>query len=58
LTIGYPDARDELYDLTNDPDELNNLWDSEPQLRADLTDKLMRMVLEYQDPTPLATSIA
>tara|TARA_A100001011_G_scaffold103415_3_gene109351 strand:- start:132214 stop:133797 length:1584 start_codon:yes stop_codon:yes gene_type:complete len=58
LTIGYPDARDELYDLINDPEELNNLWESKPQLRADLTDELLRMILEYQDPTPLATSTA
>jgi arylsulfatase A-like enzyme len=57
-TLGYPDARDELYDLDSDPGELNNLWDSEPKLRAQLTDQLMRLVLEYQDPTPLATNIA
>lgn len=58
FTIGYPDARDELYDLKADPGELNNLWHSEPELRARLTDQLMRMVLEYQDPTPLATAVA
>ena len=57
-TLGYPDARDELYDLDSDPEELKNLWDSEPKLRAQLTDQLMRLVLEYQDPTPLATNIA
>ena len=57
-TIGYPDARDELYDLITDPGELNNLWDSEHELRTQLTDKLVRMVLEYQDPTPLATMTA
>ena len=58
LTVGYPDARDELYDLKADPGETNNLWDSEPELRAELTDQLMRMMLEYQDPTPLATAVA
>ena len=57
-TIGYPDARDELYDLITDPGELNNLWDIEHELRTQLTDKLVRMVLEYQDPTPLATMTA
>jgi arylsulfatase A-like enzyme len=58
FTLGYPDARDELYDLIADPGELNNLWESEPKLRAELTDKLMRMSLEYQDPTPLAPGLA
>jgi arylsulfatase A-like enzyme len=58
FTLGHPDARDELYDLKADPGEINNLWDSEPELRAQLTDQLMRMVLEYQDPTPLATAVA
>jgi arylsulfatase A-like enzyme len=57
-TFGYPDARDELYDLLADPGELNNLWDSKPELRAQLTDQLMRMILEYQDPTPIATAVA
>ena len=57
-TLGHPDARDELYDLIADPGELENLWDSEPELRAKLTEKLMRMVLEFQDPTPIATNIA
>jgi len=57
-TIGYPDARDEIYNLTKDPGELNNLWEKEPELRGQLTDQLMRMVLEYQDPTPIATAIA
>jgi arylsulfatase A-like enzyme len=58
FTLGYPDARDELYDLKADPGELNNLWESEPELRAKFTDQLMRMSLEYQDPTPLATAVA
>ena len=58
FTLGYPDARDELYDLIADPGELNNLWESEPELRAELMDKLMRMSLEYQDPTPLAPGLA
>ena len=58
FTLGYPDARDELYDLKADPGETNNLWDSEPELRAELTDQLMRITLEYQDPTPLATAVA
>jgi arylsulfatase A-like enzyme len=57
-TLGYPDARDEIYDLKADPGELNNLWDSQPKLRSQLTDQLMRMVLEYQDPTPIATAVA
>ena len=58
FTLGYPDARDELYDLKADPGELNNLWDSELELRARLLDQLMRMTLENQDPSPLATAVA
>ncbi len=60
LTVGHPDAPDELYDLKADPDEVNNLWDDEgaKEIKADLMDQLMRLIIEHQDPTPLATAVA
>jgi hypothetical protein len=47
----------ELYDFSDDPHELNNLWD-EPKsksLRAELTEKLARKMMELADSSPLAT---
>ncbi len=47
----------ELYDLANDPDELNNRWD-DPQLvsrRHELTETLARQMMELADSSPLAT---
>jgi arylsulfatase A-like enzyme len=47
----------ELYDLVNDPHELNNRWD-DPQARDrrhELTEKLARKMMELADSSPLAT---
>lgn len=47
----------ELYDLANDPDEMNNLWDN-PQAcdrRYALTEQLARRMMELADSSPLAT---
>jgi arylsulfatase A-like enzyme len=47
----------ELYDLANDPNELNNLWD-DPQShhqRHELIEKLARQMMELADSSPLAT---
>jgi arylsulfatase A-like enzyme len=47
----------ELYDLAEDPDELNNLWDN-PQCRDrryELTERLARKMMELADSSPLAT---
>jgi hypothetical protein len=47
----------ELYDLAEDPDELNNLWDN-PQCRDrryELTERLARKMMELADASPLAT---
>jgi arylsulfatase A-like enzyme len=47
----------ELYDLANDPDEMNNLWDN-PQARDRryaLTEQLARRMMELADSSPLAT---
>ncbi|MCT8974642.1 sulfatase family protein [Microbaculum marinisediminis] len=56
LTIGVPDAGNELIDLTNDPHEHENLW-GQPQrlkLQAELTEKLVAKMIAMQDPVPLA----
>ena len=50
----------ELYDLANDPEELINLWD-EPAartLRAEMTEKLSRAMIELSETSPYATQIA
>ena len=47
----------ELYDLTRDPHEMNNLWEA-PQaqnLRHTLTEALARKMMELADSSPLAT---
>jgi len=60
MTIGYPDAANELYDLELDPGEVNNLWDepSAADIRHELVDALTRKMLEMTDPVPLASSYA
>jgi len=45
---GYGD----LFDRKNDPDELNNLWDSNPELRHELVDKLMHEIIKAQSLYP------
>jgi arylsulfatase A-like enzyme len=46
----------ELYDLTNDPDEMDNLWDDPKirQRRYDLTELLARRMMALADSSPLA----
>jgi hypothetical protein len=47
----------ELYDLANDPDELNNLWDVSDAFnyRNDLTERLTRKMMQLAETSPLAT---
>ena len=47
----------ELYDLADDPDELNNLWDNphSRDCRSELTERLARKMMELADSSPLAT---
>ena len=56
LTIGEPDAGNELYDLIADPDERHNLWQdpARMEMRAALLDALVRKMIAMQDPVPLA----
>ncbi|MFX0136034.1 MAG: sulfatase [Candidatus Hodarchaeota archaeon] len=45
---GYGD----LFDRKNDPDELNNLWYSNPELRLELLDKLVHEIISAQSLYP------
>ena len=45
---GYGD----LFDRVNDPDEINNLWYSNPELRLELVDKLLHEVINAQSLYP------
>jgi arylsulfatase A-like enzyme len=42
----------DLFDRVNDPDELNNLWYSNPELRLKLVDKLLHEVINAQSLYP------
>lgn len=44
---GFPGYGD-LFDLQEDPHELNNLWDQAPELRAELVEKLLFEVVKQQ----------
>lgn len=41
--------KDELYDLDNDPDERNNIMDSEPGLANKMKDKLYKAISNYAE---------
>jgi arylsulfatase len=47
----------ELYDLSHDPDEMNNLWDDpgSRERRYALTEELVRQMMALADSSPLAT---
>ena len=47
----------ELYDLSHDPDEMNNLWDDpgSHERRYALTEALVRQMMELADSSPVAT---
>ncbi|MHA1526547.1 MAG: hypothetical protein ACTSQD_05905 [Promethearchaeota archaeon] len=48
----------DLFDRKNDPDELNNLWYSNPELRHKLMDKLVHEIINAQSlyPKQMGTS--
>ncbi|MYE03223.1 MAG: sulfatase-like hydrolase/transferase, partial [Alphaproteobacteria bacterium] len=50
----------ELYDLVNDPGETKNLWadDAHKAKRAELTEKLLRRMMEMQENSPLQTRLS
>jgi arylsulfatase A-like enzyme len=51
---GYGD----LFDRQNDPDELNNLWFSNPDLRHELVEKLMHEMINNQSLYPKKQAMA
>jgi arylsulfatase A-like enzyme len=53
LTIydGFPGYGD-LFDLQEDPHELNNLWDTDPELRHEMVEKLLFEMLKQQSIYP------
>ena len=57
LTIYEGAEWGELYDFRQDPDESNNLWEisSSHEVRCDLTEKLVRKMMELSETSPLAT---
>ena len=60
MTMSHGVSWGELYDLENDPDEMDNLWDdaSHASVRAELTERLARRQMELVDRSPLPTAVA
>ena len=50
LTVYYNRDYGELFDLQIDPHEVNNLWDQDERLRADLMEKLLRAEMLKEEP--------
>jgi arylsulfatase A-like enzyme len=57
LTIYSQADWGELYDLSNDPCEFDNLWDDPAYVgkRAEMTERLARRMLDLADSSPLST---
>jgi hypothetical protein len=55
MTIAQGDSYGELYDLQNDPDEMDNLFENAAHrgVRAELMEKLAYRQMELADPSPL-----
>ena len=60
MTMSHGVSWGELYDLQNDPDEMNNLWDdtAHASVRAEMTETLARRQMELVDRSPLPTAVA
>ena len=50
----------ELYDIVNDPNETQNLWDSpdHQQIRADLSERLIHHLIAQMDESPQSNRLA
>lgn len=60
MTLSHGVFWGELYDLDNDPHEMDNLWDdpSHAAVRTELTETLARRQMELVDRSPLPTAVA
>lgn len=57
LSLRHEENWDELYDLNNDPDELNNLWfnPNYEQIKSELIEAMLRENIALQDRSPFPT---
>lgn len=60
LSVFHDASWGELYDLTNDPGEFENLWDAPAfaNIRSELMEQLLREEIACVDRVPLPTSLA
>jgi arylsulfatase A-like enzyme len=60
MTLYEPAPWGELYDLVADPLEVNNLWNDPAHqlLQADMTRRLLELIIRFQDWAPLPTGRA
>jgi hypothetical protein len=60
ISMTIPADNFELYDLENDPDEIVNLWEARDfsPIKAELTERMLKLVCEMQDWAPLPTGRA
>ena len=60
LSMTQPADFYELYDLKNDPHEINNLWEDDNQatLRNQEIQRMLKLICEMQDWSPLPTGRA
>jgi arylsulfatase A-like enzyme len=60
LSIHYEGGWAELYDLERDPHEIRNLWDDRDhrEIRAELTERMLKRMITLQDVAPLPTGRA
>tara|TARA_R110002096_G_scaffold309403_1_gene503890 strand:+ start:9510 stop:11066 length:1557 start_codon:yes stop_codon:yes gene_type:complete len=60
MTLFHPSGNYELYDLKNDPDELENIWDKpgHEDLTNRMTKRMLQLICEMQDWSPLPTGRA
>jgi hypothetical protein len=49
---GVPEDYGELFDLENDPDEMENLWHRDPERRHELLPYLIEALIHSKDPLP------